>query len=48
MWGSVNIYLKSLISKKERSMSLSETRLSEADLANFMKQLGSLKDTFNI
>ena len=29
-------------------MSLSETRLSEADLANFMKQFGSLKDSFNV
>ena len=46
MWESINVYLKSLISKKERDINLSETRLSEAVSTNLM-QLGLLKDSFD-
>ena len=46
MWDSINVYLKSLISKKERDINLSETRLSEAVSTNLM-QLGLLKDSFD-
>ena len=46
MRGSINVYLKSLISKKERDINLSETRLSEAVSTNLM-QLGLLKDSFD-
>ena len=33
--------------KKERATNLSKTRLSEANSTNLMRQLGSLKETFN-
>ena len=49
VWGSIKAYLNISISKKkkERATNLSKTRLSEANSTNLMRQLGSLKETFN-
>ena len=50
VWGSIKAYLNISISKKkkkERATNLSKTRLSEANSTNLMRQLGSLKDTFD-
>ena len=52
VWGSINVYWKSSISKKkkkkEKGTNLSETRLSETVSANLMQQIGSWKDTWYI